>query len=102
MIGMLQLLCVATRYTEDTTVSDYSLTGTLPPPGTGVASAAVSDFIATEIKENLGKSITNAAEELATQLVVAFDNEPEQTRFIPSDHQSRDPEKMNARGHSRA
>ena len=42
----------------------------------------MSDFIAIEIKENLGKSITNAAEELATQLVAAFNLEPEQTRFI--------------------
>jgi hypothetical protein len=41
----------------------------LPPPGTGKASAAASNFIATEIKENPGKSITDAAEELATQLI---------------------------------
>lgn len=39
-------------------------------------------FIATEINENPGKRITNAAEELATQLVAAFTFEPEQTRFI--------------------
>jgi len=39
-------------------------------------------FIATEINENPGQSITNAAEALATQLVAAFDIEPEQLRFI--------------------
>ena len=59
-------------------------------------------ILCNQIKENPGKSITNTAEELATQLVAAFDIEPMQTRFIPSDHQSRDPEKMYARGHSRA
>ena len=39
-------------------------------------------FIATEIKENQEQSITNAAEELAMQLVTAFNLEPEQARFI--------------------
>ncbi len=39
-------------------------------------------FIATEIKGDPGQSITNAAEELATQLVAAFNMEPDQARFI--------------------
>ena len=46
-----------------------------------------------EIKEKPEKSIANAAEEFATQLVAAFDIEPMQTRFIASDHHSRGPEK---------
>jgi hypothetical protein len=43
-----------------------------------------------QIKEKSEKSIANAA----------FDNEPMQTRFIASDHHSRGPEKMYARGRS--
>ena len=75
--------------------ADYSFTHKQPPLRRAI-------LVQPQIKENPGKSITNTAEELATQLVAAFDNEPMQTRFIPSDHQSRGPEKMNARGHSRA
>jgi hypothetical protein len=59
-------------------------------------------FDCTDIKENAGKSIANVAQELAAQLVAAFDIEAKQTRFTPSDRQSRGPEKMDARGHSRA
>lgn len=42
--------------------------------------------MAPEIKENPGKSIAKAAEELTTKLVECCDNEPKQTRFIPPDH----------------
>jgi hypothetical protein len=65
------------------------------------ASAAASDVIAADSKENPGKSLTKA-EAPATQPVEAFDIEPKQMRFIPSNHRSRGPEKMCARGHSRA
>ncbi len=75
--------------------ADYSFTHKQPPLRRAI-------LLQPQIKESPGKCVANAAEEFATQLVEAFDNELMQTRFIPSDHQSRGPEKMNARGHSRA